>query len=107
MQAIELFLSSARGVYIPKNFAEMIDRDRLKCDNGAIHELGETLDFLIDCDPYGEDADLYWQEWCCLVDNCYIEHNGHIWRLWHDGDLWLYCDELMTDQEKSDFFGEV
>lgn len=107
MQAIELFLSNARGVYIPRDFAEMIDRDRLKCDNGAIHELEETLDFLIECDPYGEDSDLYWSEWQALIDNCYIEHNGYTWRLWHDGDLWLYREELMTEEEKQNFFQEL
>jgi len=34
------------------------------------------------------------------------DDNGHVWRLWQDGDLWAYCEELMTDAEYSNFFGE-
>lgn len=32
--------------------------------------------------------------------------HGRRWQLYQDCDLWAYCDELMTDDEYRDFFGE-
>jgi hypothetical protein len=29
-----------------------------------------------------------------------------VWRLYQDGDLFCYCEKLMTDEEYYDFFGE-
>jgi len=33
----------------------------------------------------------------------YTDKNGNVWRLMQDGDLWAYCFELMTDEEKENF----
>lgn len=101
MQAIELFLDSNRGAYIPKNFAERINRDMIRCDTSRLN-LSAMLDWLESADPY-EDSEEYWLTWEDILTYCYIEYNGNIWRLWQDSDLWLYCDELMTEQEKADF----
>ena len=54
----------------------------------------------------GPEHDLYWDVWHDVTQNATVKtKDGYIFRLYQDGDLWLYCDELMTEQEKIDFWG--
>lgn len=100
MSGLELLCDSGHGVYIPQLMA------------GRLHNAGWTgitaYDILaIENGPYGEDSDQYWQAWQdVLYDAEFADEKGNIWRLYHDGDLWAYCEELMTDEEKINFFGE-
>lgn len=99
MTGLELLLSSARGVYIPQNFTECFDMEKWNV-------LEEDV-AILQQDPYGEDSHILWETWHDVLGYAhYIDKNGHIWRLHQDGDLWAYCDELMTDEEYYNFFGE-
>ena len=94
MSGLELLFDSNRGVYIPQNFAE-------SCD----HWQGLPSDFedLL----HGPEAESYWDIWTEVLDSStYTDSEGNVWRLWQDGDLWAYCEELMTDSEYEEFFGE-
>lgn len=90
-----LLLSDARGVYIPRDFAQGFDMQ-------AWHVKDEDADIL----AQGPDHEWYWDTWHVVLNNAYCEHEGYTYCLHQDGDLWAYCDELMSDEEYENFWGE-
>lgn len=62
------------------------------------------LDFLAKEDS--PEHDFYWDCWDDVVYNAKIVKDGVEYTLHHDGDLWLVNYDMMTDDEKLDFFGE-
>ena len=92
---LELVLSDNRGIYIPRDFAMFID----DMDNVT----QEDKDIL----SAGPDHNQYWDTWNDVLDKASATINGKTWRLYQDGDLWAYCEELMTDEEYENFFGEA
>ena len=95
MQSIILFLDSARGQYIPRDFAKSIKRE---CVQGVSLEL---LDSLARDDA--AEYDEHWDDWHHVLDNAKIVANGAEYTLHHDGDLWLINYDAMTEQEREDF----
>jgi hypothetical protein len=95
MSGIEILLSDSRGVYIPKHFSEnFILWDGV---SDADREILES----------GPENELYWDVWDSVTrDATYTDSEGNVWRLHQDGDLFAYCEELMTDEEYYGFFGE-
>lgn len=94
-KGIQILLDSNRGIYIPQHFAE-------DCEDweGISEKDKETL-------LAGPDADWYWDTWADVLDRAtYTDADGHVWRLYQDGDLFAICDALMTDDDYMDFFGE-
>jgi len=103
MGGLVLILSDARGIYIPRDFV---------CD--SYNEIAEEH-----CLAWGlkeenktswEDAadpesEFYWESWEWILDNAkYIEKVGnkeYTYRLTQDGDLYSYCYEKMTKEEKN------
>jgi len=78
-------LDSARGIYIPQNFAELINPE----DWTGID--AEDLDVL----KTGPDHESYWDAWQNLLD-CAESKNGAV--LYQDGDLFLiYRDRAVQD----------
>jgi len=93
--SVNLLVDGCQGVYIPKIFADGYNSDEWNC---------EEEDFEILKDP---EHELYWDVWCEVLANAkLLDNQGNTWRLWQDGDLWVYCYELMTDMEIKHFFGE-
>lgn len=75
----KLYADSNRGIYIPKYFADSVDR---ACLSGVSTE---TLAELSDPDNEG-----YWDAWARVLDDAVLcDHDGTHYRLWQDGDLWL------------------
>ena len=93
MNAVELLLSDARGVYIPRDFVDAFDVTKW----GLIPELWAVQTC---ADP---DDECYWDAWNEILDRAEYRKGDHVWRLHHDGDLWAICYELMTDEEKQNF----
>lgn len=95
MSGMHLLLSDHRGVFIPRDYAEMFDFDSTVTDGWA--GVKETdLEIL----RAGPDHELYWEAWdSVLLDANYTDKQGNEWRLWQDGDLWMFCEKLMTDEE--------
>lgn len=93
MNDIELLLSDARGIYIPRDFVDSFNVDDwgLDPDSWAVQTCS---------DP---DAEGYWDAWTQILDRAEYRHDGNVWRLYQDGDLWAICYELMTDEEKTNF----
>ena len=94
LDAVELLLSDARGQHIPRDFVE--------CFNLA--------DWGIDPESWaaqtcaaGPEEEGYWDAWDTILNNAEYKEGAHVWRLHQDGDLWALCDELMSDEEKSNF----
>ena len=95
MSGIEILLSDNRGIYIPQNFAE-----------GFAGWSGINIEDLETIEK-GPETEYYWEAWdSVLNDAFYVDKEGHHWRLYQDGDLFAICDELMTNEEYKDFFGE-
>jgi hypothetical protein len=93
MTYTECFLDSARGVFIPQNFAESID---LKDWTGI---KAEDLDVL----RAGPDAESYWDAWQSVLD--YAETlDGRV--LHQDGDLWLVARDRAV-QDLNAYFEDV
>ena len=93
--SIILFLDSARGQYIPRDFAQTIKREYIK---GVSLELLESL-----AKNDSAEYDDYWDDWHFVLDNAKILFNGAEYTLHHDGDLWLVNFDAMTEQEREDF----
>lgn len=102
LPAVALLLSDSRGVYIPQNFLQNFDltkwqgisKEAIECILSE-DENGKTIS------PY--EIELYWDYWTDILDNATFTENGYTWRLMQDGDLFAYCYELMTDEEKDNF----
>ena len=93
MSGIEILLNDSRGVYIPQNFAEIYDWGLRPQDKEVL--------------LLGPDSESYWYVWEAVLDGLtYTDKNGNVWRLYQEGDLFAFCEELMTDEERENFFGE-
>ena len=93
--SIILFLDSAIGQYIPRDFAQSIKRECVKCVNL------ELLDLLAREDA--AEYDDYWDNWHHVLDNAKIVSNGVEYTLHHDGDIWLIDYDAMTEEERENF----
>lgn len=102
MDAVIHILSSARGVFIPRDF---LTDDLCNIAEDHCTAWGLTTDnkdwWECAIDPYRDD---YWECWDWILNNAkYTTSEGDIYRLHQDGDLWGICYEKMTDEEKENF----
>jgi hypothetical protein len=52
------------------------------------------------------DNEGYWDASVSILNSATLTTTeGYKYRLHQDGDLWLYCEELMDDEEYHNFFG--
>jgi hypothetical protein len=90
-----LWLSDARGVYIPRDFASsFIDRDKhvsgVSADQWAILE-----------DPNHE---WYWEAWDEVLNNAVVTDNdGGKYSVHQDGDCWLIPAGMVWDHNNECF----
>jgi hypothetical protein len=97
MSGIDLLVSDRNGVYIPQIFAGFDFTNWSGIDSEDIEVLLRG--------PNHEDSQNYWDVWDAVTRDAYhTDTNGNVWRLWQDGDLWIYCEALMTDEEYYNFF---
>ena len=93
MSGIQLLLCASRGIYIPRDFVTSVDITQWE---------GISYDVVRDCE--NAENEYYWDSWEMILNNArYTDKNGNVWQLMQDGDLWAYCFELMTDEEKENF----
>ena len=96
LQAINLLLSDCRGIKIPQDFYNNFDLEKWNIDETEVQ-------YSSDC--YNE---LYWNCWEYVLNNAYyLDEKGNKFVLYHDGDLFAICYEIMTDSERLEFFGEL
>lgn len=77
-----LWLSDARGVYIPRDFANSF-ADRAKHVKNVKDEDWTILEA-------GPDHEQYWDAWTDVCDNARVtDENGAEYFVWQEGDCWL------------------
>lgn len=100
MSGIQLILSDNAGVYVPQCFANFDHSIR----SWNIDEDDVDLVTL----RHGPDAEYYWDAWDSVLSRAvFTDARGNRWYLWQDGDLFAYCEALMTDEEYEGFYGEA
>lgn len=100
-----LLLSDARGIYIPRDFAQDF---RFAGMDGLTEESPNVVK---GCSPEdvetcrkGPDEEWYWEAWDSILNNAeWTDEEGNRYTLHQDGDLWALCSELMTKEEKENF----
>jgi len=96
MSGIEVLLSDRNGVYIPQIFAENFASGweaMSEWDLGVLKS--------------GPEHESYWDVWSWCTDNLiHTDKSGNKWRLYQDGDLFAICEEIMSEEEYLNFFGE-
>ena len=93
MENVQLLLSDARGVYIPRDFVEGFDLSKWQ----GIPEWAARA-----CaDPESEG---YWEGWNEILSSAvYVADDGRKFTLHQDGDLWALCIDHMTKEERDNF----
>jgi len=77
-----LWLSDARGIYIPRDFADSF-ADRAKHVSGVSAEDWTVLEA-------GPDHEWYWEAWQDVLDNAIVTDDaGTQFTVHQDGDCWL------------------
>lgn len=95
--AIMLLVGDSYGIYIPQTFLEFAHPDWAGIKAGDAMIIGK-----------GPEHEHYWDAWTEILNNAtFTTITEHTYRLHQDGDLWMYCEALMTDEEYQDFFGEA
>jgi len=91
-----LWLSDARGIYIPRDFANSF-ADRDKSVRGVSAEDWAILEA-------GPDHDQYWDAWSDVCDSAVVtDDDGVEFRVHQDGDCWL-IPAGMEWSDDEDFF---
>ena len=101
-----LWLSDARGVYIPRDFAQSFV-DRAKHVKGVSDEDWTILER----GPYYEDEhgalvcnEFYWDTWSDVEQYAIVtDEHGRKYRLYQDGDLWLIPEGMEYNEETDSF----
>lgn len=98
-----LFLDDHRGVYIPRDFAECINRERIEYETGGRsleHSIGSDLAYL----AIGPKQEHYWETWESVLDHAVVTDNkGNRFTLYQDGALWL-IPEGMSWSDSEEWF---
>lgn len=106
MDAVNLILSDARGIYIPRNFLTD-NQNQIAWEHCKAWGLTESnsLHWIMAADP---DREFYWEDWEWILNNAkYTDKEGNGYYLYQDGDLWGLCYDKMTNEEKETFGMEV
>lgn len=77
----ELWFSDARGIYIPRDFAEFLNgNEKISHDVPQ-----EDIDILLD-----PDHDLYWEVWDSVMEKKFtVIETGQVLEIYQNGDLWI------------------
>ena len=101
-----LWLSDARGVYIPRDFAESF-ADRAKHVDGVSDEDWSTLELGPDYqNAEGETVynEPYWDTWNDVCNNAVVtDEHGNKYRVYQDGDCWLVPVDMEWNDETESF----
>jgi hypothetical protein len=95
-----LWLSDARGVYIPRDFANSF-ADRAKHVSGVTDETWTILEAGPDA---GETGESYWDAWNDVCENAAVtDEHGNKFRVCQDGDCWLIPADMEWNDETGSF----
>jgi hypothetical protein len=95
MSGIRIIVGDSQGVYIPESFVNNWSEGWSAIEPEDVKIIEE-----------GPEADFYWDAWDNILRDAFlVDQNGREWHLYQDGDLFAYCEELMTEEEKDNLFG--
>ena len=81
-----LFADGARGIYLPQHFAQALTDDaEVQFVYHGVYNWEVIKPILL----AGPDHEDYCEAWDFVLDNARIHHDGKVYSLWQDGDLWL------------------
>lgn len=85
-----LLLSDARGIYIPRDFANEV---KPECLSGVTEEDIATL-------KAGPDHEWYWEAWQSVCDSARVTDptTGTVYTVYQDGDCWLIPEGMEWDE---------
>lgn len=105
------FLDSARGQYIPRDFARSVNRaalsgvktedlDYLARGPGGTQDEDQTL-----AEGETERGEFYWETWETVCDNAILTDpiSGHAFRLYQDGDVFLVPQDWEWNEDTNTF----
>ena len=95
MRNVECIVNGAHGVFVPMVFAQTVNRALL---SGVTTE---DLDYLAKDGSIEDDG--FWDIWDSVLNNAHITHNGKIYHLSQDGDLFAIAWDNLTEDEKYNF----
>jgi hypothetical protein len=101
MEKIVCLLDSARGRYIPRDFVTDAygNLDLAHCAAWGLTK--RDVEDLLDA-----DGDWCWESWQNVLSKASRrDEQGRLFQLHHDGDLFSYCADEMTEQELIEFLG--
>ena len=88
-------LDSNRGRYLMSGFPDLVISDAW-ANRSDFRVLKHQYD-----NEYGDET------WANILDNFECkDKDGNAWSLYQDGDLFLYCEALMGEEYRKEFFGE-
>jgi hypothetical protein len=85
-----LYANDARGVYIPKHFAESIQRHRVRGVSAEDFDILEA----------GPDHEHYWDTWDHVLTRATVVGDECTYRLHQDGDLWLVPVDMEWNEDR-------
>ena len=80
-----LFADALRGIYIPQHFADVLADDAKVLFPSECDDWERIKPILL----AGPDHDDYLEVWTRTLDYAQIHHDGKVYSLLQDGDLWL------------------
>ncbi len=90
-----LWLSDARGVYIPRDFVNSF------ADWANVKNVSDEDKAILEAGP---DHEWYWEAWDGVCRDCVVEDNsGNRYTVYQDGDCWL-IPEGMPWEDDAEFF---
>ena len=95
MENVKCIVDGANGVFVPMVFAQTVNRALL---SGVT---AETLDYLAKKESLEDEG--FWDAWDSVLNNARITHNGKIYHLHQDGDLFAIDWDNLTDDESEAF----
>lgn len=94
MSGVQILVSDHHGIYVPQVFVEN-------------HSWSGIVVEDYDIVSRGPEAEYYWDAWSDILNDAFHnDKDGNTWRLYQDGDLFAYCEQLMDDEEYYNLFGE-
>lgn len=91
-----LWLSDARGVYIPRDFAQSF-ANRAKSVSGVSDDNWEILEA-------GPEHEWYWEAWSEVEQSAIItDDEGNKYTIWQNGDCWLVPDGMEWDEQNETY----
>lgn len=92
---MHLLIDGTRGVYVPQEFAFLMDRDR-------ITNVEESDWLALEMGPDNNPA--YWDTWELVIARAkYTAATGDRYFFWHNCDLWLVPDNWEWAEESETF----